>query len=296
MARAGNCNNVEQSAGAGGRIAVHAATSTFTGTFKVNGGYESKYYFRAGPGTIYTQVRIRVQQTQQVLQLTTRHPLMVLLWQVGATKKVLVASATGSSTHSAGIVEPMPEIVDELKVQDAPLLIGAAARVATRSVAGTSTIHVDSVQGLVVYNAVCSGIASTITLTGHKPLVFTLDDGAPLTGSFASGTTISGTMNADWSQAFCRFGDGALIVDAELIVAAVSDDACGSTMLWSCAVPPNPDELGIVEVSFSVDRNLFHAFDPPHIFRFTAASKSFCVCCLPQQHPHSPPPQAPARS
>ena len=44
---------------------------------------------------------------------------------------------------------------------------------------------------------------------------------------------------------------------------------CSGKQEWSCAVPPDPEDAGTVDVSFSIDGGMFHAFAPPLRFSFT---------------------------
>lgn len=55
-----------------------------------------------------------------------------------------------------------------------------------------------------------------------------------------------------------------LIVEAQLAAAS----GCTGKQAWSCVVPPDPADVGLVEVTFSVDRVLWHSYTPATMFQF----------------------------
>ena len=176
------------------------------------------------------------------------------------------------TSHYTVVSDPLPLLV-QLQVVKSPLLLETNARIRTLNVTGGgAVIHVTTPQSLVVYAPPCEALPSGLHTTGAKPLMFTRHKHSPSSGGLASRTALSGTLNADWDVAYCRFGSDAAhpVVPATLTAASTASDPCGNTWEWNCAVPLAPDGVTITEVAFSVDAVNFHPFAEPYLFVFQA--------------------------
>lgn len=285
--------------GAGGRVAVYADASTFTGQLSAWGG-RNDVGKQAAPGTVFTKVTIRVVVclVRAWHTLLTHMPVLHSTRQIGASTRVVIDNGGVVQPLAAGINEAIDELITTLIVKDAPLWLGSNARVRTLNLTGDASVEITAPQSLVVYSPICDAVAGGVTFTGQlSPLVLHLHDNQPDSGSFAAHTVITGDVNSAWSALWCRFG--ATVVHG--VLAAGSDSCGGQTSVWTCAVPPKPTDVSVTEITVSVDSGAtWHSFATPYMFKFAPTGEglnthtSLLANASLSHHAHQCPRQLPA--
>lgn len=229
-----------KTAGSGGRVAVYAGDMhAFRGGFTAYAGRHSVSGLpQAAPGTVLVREGPRL-------------------------GNFTIANPDNGRTHLVTpIMQELPTLY-ALRVTNgvAKVLNNALVRTLFVTSEKTGYVEVDAWHGLVVLGGVCDAVSPNVNISGATPVMFRMLDGQPTSGSWGSGTELVGEFNAPWDAPHCMFGD----ITVAATVLPGSD--CADQQLFSCAVPPNPDEQALVEVKFSPNGGLFHAFEPPFHFK-----------------------------